>query len=323
MENRIGSSETAIDSHATSGWGALPPNVLVIGDAAQAAGLQEVVSLAGGHAVGPIDWDDAPRRLGDHAVVQAVLVAADGVDDERLDAVLPRIDTLARAGDAAVIVSLDRAQIDLVAAHLFGPRVQLLCAPTTTETVAALSLAGVVGALHESMREAESERLRRLNEEVARIAQTLARLTEREDVVTTFERRDVFGDRRTAYAGAPTGPVRPVEAQEVRRAIRSRRLREQYFDAALVEDPGWDMLLDLFAAELEDRGVSVSSLCIAAAVAPTTALRWIGKMTEAGLFERRPDPFDRRRAFMMLSDKARQGMERYCHAAKEAGLAIA
>jgi DNA-binding MarR family transcriptional regulator len=109
----------------------------------------------------------------------------------------------------------------------------------------------------------------------------------------------------------------------VRRAIRSRRLREQFFPAPLIEDPGWDMLLDLFAAELEDRGVSVSSLCIAAAVAPTTALRWIGKMTEAGLFERRPDPFDRRRAFMMLTEPARQGMHRYCQAAHDAGLAIA
>jgi DNA-binding MarR family transcriptional regulator len=109
----------------------------------------------------------------------------------------------------------------------------------------------------------------------------------------------------------------------VRRAIRSRRLREQFFAAALIEDPGWDMLLDLFAAELEDRGVSVSSLCIAAAVAPTTALRWIGKMSEAGLFQRRPDPFDRRRAFMALTDQARVGMEQYCQAVRQAGLAIA
>ena len=58
------------------------------------------------------------------------------------------------------------------------------------------------------------------------------------------------------------------------------------------------MLLDLYAAELEGAQVSVSSLCIAAAVAPTTALRWIGRMTEAGLFVRQPDPFDRRRAFL-------------------------
>ena len=43
------------------------------------------------------------------------------------------------------------------------------------------------------------------------------------------------------------------------------------------------VLLDLFAAELEGNRVSVSSLCIAAGVAPTTALRWIARMTDMGL----------------------------------------
>ncbi|MGJ3628472.1 hypothetical protein AB5I41_18845 [Sphingomonas sp. MMS24-JH45] len=54
------------------------------------------------------------------------------------------------------------------------------------------------------------------------------------------------------------------------------------------------MLLDLFAAELERARVSVSSLCIAAAVAPTTALRWIGRMASenagARPRSRRPSP---------------------------------
>jgi hypothetical protein len=305
--------------------GARPPNVLVIGDPGPGVDDAEaVVEIAGGRLVARLGWAEAAAALGDHAVIDALLVAAESVEDDRLDAVLPRIDTLARATEAAVIVALDRAQIDRVAAQLFGPRVQLLCAPTRTEAVAALSLAGVAGArLHESLREAESERLRRLNEEVARIAQTLARLTTREEVTPSAERPDMLGDRRTGYAAEAGPPARPVDPREVRRAIRARRLREQFFAPPLIEDPGWDMLLDLFAAELEDRGVSVSSLCIAAAVAPTTALRWIAKMTESGLFERRPDPFDRRRAFMMLTEPARQAMHRYCQAAHDAGLAIA
>jgi DNA-binding MarR family transcriptional regulator len=82
------------------------------------------------------------------------------------------------------------------------------------------------------------------------------------------------------------------------------------------------MLLDLFAAELEGVQVSVSSLCIAASVAPTTALRWIGKMVDTGLFVRDPDPFDRRRAFMTLTPRASQEMRRYMSALKRAGLAI-
>jgi len=75
-------------------------------------------------------------------------------------------------------------------------------------------------------------------------------------------------------------------------------------------------------AHLERAHVSVSSLCIAAAVAPTTALRWIARLTEAGLFERRPDPFDRRRAFMSLTESGLDAMRRYVAMARTLGLPI-
>jgi len=46
-------------------------------------------------------------------------------------------------------------------------------------------------------------------------------------------------------------------------------------------------------------------------VPPTTALRWIGQMTEVGLFERIEDDSDRRRAFIALTEKAADAMARY------------
>jgi DNA-binding MarR family transcriptional regulator len=71
------------------------------------------------------------------------------------------------------------------------------------------------------------------------------------------------------------------------------------------------MLLDLTAARAEHTRVSVTSLCIASGVPPTTALRWIGQMTEAGLLQRIEDETDRRRAFITLTDKAADAMARY------------
>jgi DNA-binding MarR family transcriptional regulator len=62
------------------------------------------------------------------------------------------------------------------------------------------------------------------------------------------------------------------------------------------------MLLDLYAARLRARRVSVSSLCIAANIPPTTALRHIADMVENGEIIRTPDPLDQRRAFLDLSD---------------------
>ena len=105
-------------------------------------------------------------------------------------------------------------------------------------------------------------------------------------------------------AAAPT-------AAQVRALIRGRRARSNYFPADLFADPAWDILLDLLAARLEGKEVSVSSLCIAAAVPPTTALRWIKTMTDAALLERKTDPADGRRIFIDLSDKAATAMEAY------------
>ena len=97
----------------------------------------------------------------------------------------------------------------------------------------------------------------------------------------------------------------------VRRIIRQRQMRARFLDGDLFADPAWDMLLDLTAARAEQTRVSVTSLCIASGVPPTTALRWIGQMTEAGLLQRVEDDTDRRRAFITLTDKAVEAMSRY------------
>src|SRR3546814_4807658 len=93
--------------------------------------------------------------------------------------------------------------------------------------------------------------------------------------------------------------------------LRQRRMREQYFPAEMFADPAWDMLLDLYAARLDRQPVAVSSLCIAAAVPATTALRWINTMTDAGIFLRAADPTDGLRIFIALADGAFAGRESY------------
>ena len=100
---------------------------------------------------------------------------------------------------------------------------------------------------------------------------------------------------------AATGEIKPVNAASVRAMIAVRRARDRYFPADLFGDPAWDMMLDLFAAHLEGGRVSVSSLCIAAAVPTATALRWIRMLCGKGMFERQPDPSDARRAFVSVS----------------------
>ena len=102
-----------------------------------------------------------------------------------------------------------------------------------------------------------------------------------------------------------------------RELLRERRLREEIFGESLFSDPSWDMLLDLFASTEEGRSVSVSSLCIAATVPPTTALRWIEVLFERGLVTRSRDPSDGRRVFVRLSPTASTSMVRYLQKVRE------
>ena len=71
------------------------------------------------------------------------------------------------------------------------------------------------------------------------------------------------------------------------------------------------MLLDLVQAEIDQLRVPVSSLCIAAAVPATTALRWIKTMTDSGLFVRRADPHDARRVLVAMAPDMSLAMRRY------------
>lgn len=90
-----------------------------------------------------------------------------------------------------------------------------------------------------------------------------------------------------------------------REHLHMRRSRERIFPPDLFADPAWDILLDLFICEQVSRKVSVSSACLAACVPPTTALRWIAKLEEMGLIERRADGSDGRRQLLNLSADAR------------------
>lgn len=166
-----------------------------------------------------------------------------------------------------------------------------------------------------------------LQEEVDRIGRMLARLAmepaEQREPPSPFIDDHVSAAARAYHAGPSStydGPT--VSSRDVRTVIRQRRLRDELFDAELFADPAWDMLLDLYAARLDRTRVSVSSLCIAAAVPATTALRWIKTLTETGLFERKADLHDARRIFVQLSDEATTGMHRYFARLSDPRLAV-
>ena len=93
-----------------------------------------------------------------------------------------------------------------------------------------------------------------------------------------------------------------------RQLHRERRLRDASFPPGLFGEGIWDILLDLFASEADDRKVRVSSACIAACVPASTALRYLSEMERLGMIVRSPSPDDRRGQYVALSEDCRAEM---------------
>jgi len=238
-------------------------------------------------------------------------------------AALSRLDVRVAHAGAHLVISTTVAALDDVFACCDQSHPQILVDPTRAERVIALGrvLARVPNLRLRELAEDERLTLLRLTEQVGEIAARLERLGGEESGPRWNPAAFRFESPAPAYSGedAETEGDRLVRAPRpplpdptlVRTIIRQRQLRAKFFDAELFADPAWDMLLDLTAARAEHARVSVTSLCIASGVPPTTALRWIGQMSQAGLFERVEDESDRRRAFIALSARAADAMARY------------
>ena len=234
-------------------------------------------------------------------------------DAARID--LAQLARQAAARSAQMVVSTSMAALDSVFASLPGSDAQILVAPSRAERV--IALARALPQAGNRVRELSDEdrlALLRLTEQVGQIAQKLEQLSagpgpaESQAAAFRFEQTAQADDAtdRLIRAARPSLP----DPRLMRRIIRQRQLRARFFEGDLFADPAWDMLLDLTAARAEHLRVSVTSLCIASGVPPTTALRWIGQMTDAGLLQRAEDEADRRRAFVTLTDKAADAMAR-------------
>lgn len=115
------------------------------------------------------------------------------------------------------------------------------------------------------------------------------------------------GDGTVGGDGAGSTNDRLVAAAH--EEVRRRSDRRLVLGPDLLAEPAWDMLLDLYLAQEAGRSVAVSSLCIAAGVPTTTALRWVRILEKEGLLLRERDRDDGRRSFVKLSAPAREKID--------------
>ena len=300
---------------------AQPSAVWVIGN--HHAGLRDAlvaIEACGMVVARVMSVADAIAALDDFPTANTI-IAEIGLDlSDPVKVLLGVLSERARNTRQSIIVSCQMPALDLVVAAIASLDVTLLCDADVADRIAALSVGlGYLTRMDESDRTADALRLLRLTDEVSRIARALADIT----IGNGDTRPHNLSEGLTGYRAGPaetTGQAATITVDEIRLIIRWRRRREALFDGALFADPAWDIMLDLAASRLSQADVSVSSLCIAAAVPATTALRWIKTLTEAGIINRIADPDDGRRVFMQLSDVAADKVLDYLGRAKNAGV---
>ena len=280
-----------------------PPVLLAATSEAALSRAETAVSAAGLRIGAKLPVEEAAARIDQQVSASAVWIEIDADCGGALDALLSKVDEDVRNHRYAAVVSTDRAMVDIVAAHIEERAVEIIVDADAAQRATALPFAFASREFAERINDVagdnNAERLRQLSEEVSRIASTLARLSAGP------------GSRPATTENVTAGDAPPLSADIVRSVIRARRLRSRYFPEELFADPAWDMMLDLLQAEIAQLRVPVSSLCIAAAVPATTALRWLKTLVSQGIFMRHADPRDGRRVFVELAPPTSQALRRY------------
>ncbi len=305
------------------------PGLLILADDIFLDDVEQLSRAAQFRLLDIVPLADAALRLDMQVGCDVILLFASR-PSQMLERLVVQAETLALQNDLAVILVVSLDTLDLAYACIRSDRTQLLCGPDHADLAGALlaaSSATHTRTVHEVNQESEGVRLQQLSEEVSRLARTLEALTARPRHATpSFALGPRISDRSSDYIGMPAiEPIggekkdashSPLTAPQVRDLLRARRLREEILPGDLFADPAWDMLLDLLAARLEQERVSVSSLCIASAVPPTTALRWIRTLTDKGFVHRQADPHDGRRVFIALTEETADALTRWFTASR-------
>jgi DNA-binding MarR family transcriptional regulator len=280
-----------------------PPVIVAASSDAAMMRALGTIEASGLRVADSVTVGEASARIEKQVSATAIWLELDDDCGGAMDELLNFVSRDVAAGRYAAVVSTSGALLDPVVAGLGSEAVELIVDADDAERAAALAIAtsraGMPLRLSDVAADKNAARLRQLSDEVSRIAATLARLSTGPSSAPT------------PVEVAPAGELPAVSADTVRSIIRARRLRSRFFAEELFADPAWDMLLDLLQAEIAHLRVPVSSLCIAAAVPATTALRWLKTMVSQGVFVRRADPHDGRRVFVELAPDASGALRRY------------
>ena len=93
--------------------------------------------------------------------------------------------------------------------------------------------------------------------------------------------------------------------------LATRKNFETAFRDLSVGDLTWSLVLELYLHHEIERRIPITALCAGIGAPPSTALRHVKTLIDGGIFEREPDPLDKRRAFVRLASSARTALDEF------------
>lgn len=90
---------------------------------------------------------------------------------------------------------------------------------------------------------------------------------------------------KTLLLGNPRARTLELSEDHVLSLLIVRRAREAVFGQDLFSDPAWDILLELYAASLNGRDVTLADLATAIRAPVPTVARWVAALKERALVE--------------------------------------
>lgn len=97
----------------------------------------------------------------------------------------------------------------------------------------------------------------------------------------------------------------------IAQAIRQlRRLRGDVF-GIVIQEPAWDMLLQVYIRDTTGAFITAAQLKNESLVPPSTAERWLHYLENEGLVSRKTRSIDEQTELVELTDAAREALVRY------------
>ncbi len=157
-------------------------------------------------------------------------------------------------------------------------------------------------------------------EDIARaVGRALARAATLRHEILRFRRADRSGQTAVEDAPRSASPAESSPLQDPSALLRhtlermsaERQARQRFFDEEVCTGPAWSILVELAHMMMLDKTAYVSSVALGSGIPLTTALRYIDMLVSRKLVEREPDPADRRRVTLRLSDSGSELMRSY------------